>query len=417
MLDTAIEPVSRGRRRVGAILLASLAGLILLAQVNAAPAAGAVPAGFQDSLLTSVTSPTDLAFTPNRRLLMTSQPGVLRIYKDGATVTALDISAKICSNSERGLLGVAVDPSFSTNKFIYLYYTFKKFGLCPLGEPTNSANPVNRVSRFTLPDSNVINPASEKVLIDNIASPNGNHNGGDLQFGPGGALYVSVGEGGTGGAPARVLNNLNGKILRISKGGAIPSDNPFVGPNSVRCNVTGQTDAGKQCREIYAYGLRNPFRFGFDPNTSGARFFINDTGQSTWEEIDLGKRGADYGWNIREGHCATGSTTNCGPPPAGMTNPIFDYQHGTCNAITGGAFVPNGFWPAQYNGAYMYADLTCGKIFRLKPAGGGGFTSAEFGTGLGRPVSLTFGPYVNSRALYYTNYASGGQVRRIAFTG
>jgi glucose/arabinose dehydrogenase len=414
MLDTAIEPASRGRGWIGTILLASVVALILLAAVNAPPAAGAVPAGFQDRLVTSVSQPTGLAFTPNRRLLITNQPGFLRVYKNGSLVTALDISGKVCSNSERGLLSVAVDPSFASNRYIYVYYTFKKFGACPTSSATD---PVNRVSRFTLPDSNVIDPASEKVLINNIPSPNGNHNGGDLHFGPGGALYVSVGDGGTGGAPARQLNSLNGKILRIFKGGAIPSDNPFLGPDSVRCNVTGRADPGKQCREIYAYGLRNPFRFAFDPNTGAPRFFINDTGQNTWEEIDLGKSGADYGWNVREGHCATGSTTNCGPPPAGMTNPIFDYQHGSCNAITGGAFVPNGIWPAQYNGAYLYADLICGQIFSLKSAGGGGFTSSAFGTGLGSPVTLIFGPHLTTKALYYTTYSSGGQVRRVAFTG
>jgi glucose/arabinose dehydrogenase len=415
--NTAIEPGGhKGGRKYGS-LLALLTGLALLGSVSAPSATGAVPAGFQDRLVTTASAPTGLAFTPNRRLLITSQPGQLRVYKDGAISTALDLSGKTCSNSERGLLGVAVDPSFSTTRHIFLFYTFKKFGACPTNSPTD---PVNRVSRFTLPDSNVIDPASEKVLIDNIPSPNGNHNAGDLHFGPGGALYVSVGEGGSGGAEARQLHLLLGKILRISKGGGIPSSNPYVGPDSARCNVTGRTNPGMKCREIYASGLRNPFRFAFDPNTSGPRFFINDVGQSTWEEIDLGQAGADYGWNVREGHCATGSSTNCGPPPAGMTNPIFDYNHSTgCRTITGGAFVPNGIWPAQYNGAYLYADFACGKIFSLKPAGGGGFTSSDFATALGSnsAVVLTFGPYLTTRALYYTSYNGGGQVRRIALTG
>jgi glucose/arabinose dehydrogenase len=409
-----IEPGSQRGRRKQKSLLALTAAMALFASAGAPSATATVPAGFQDTLVTSVSAPTGLAFTPNRRLLITSQTGILRVYKNGSLTTALNLTARTCSNSERGLLGVAVDPSFATNRFIYVYYTFKKFGACPTN---SSTDPVNRVSRFTLPDSNIIDPATEKVLINNIPSPNGNHNGGDLHFGPGGNLYVSVGEGGIGGAEARQLHTLLGKILRIGKGGGIPSDNPFVGPGTARCNLTGQTNPGTRCREIYAFGLRNPFRFAFDRNASGPRFFINDVGQSTWEEIDLGKAGADYGWNVREGHCATGSTTDCGPPPAGMTNPIFDYNHSTgCRTITGGAFVPNGVWPAFYNGAYLYGDHSCGKIFTLKPAGGGGFTSSEFGTGLGAPVVLTFGPYLNTRALYYTNYASG-QVRRVAFTG
>ena len=114
-------------------------------------------------------------------------------------------------------------------------------------------------------------------------------------------------------------------MLRVTTSGGIPPDNPFQGANSARCNATGRSPAGTICQETYAWGLRNPFRLAFDPNAAGTRFFINDVGQNTWEEIDDGKAGADYGWNVREGHCATNSTTDCGAPPAGMTNPIFDY--------------------------------------------------------------------------------------------
>jgi glucose/arabinose dehydrogenase len=396
--------------------------LILLAFVgwtHAGTASGTVPSGFQDQFVASVSGPTALAFTPDNRLLVTSQAGQLRIYKNGALLAtpALDLSAKTCSDGERGLLGVAVDPAFQTNRHIYLYYTFKKFGVCD----RNTANsPVNRVSRFRLADTNRVPPTSELVLIDNMPSPNGNHNGGDLQFGPGGLLHISIGEGGTGGDVARMLHILSGKILRIGKGGGIPSSNPYVGTDSARCNVTGRTDPAKKCQEIFASGLRNPFRLAFDPNAAGPRFFINDVGETTWEEIDLGKRAADYGWNVREGHCARGSTTDCGPPPAGMTNPIFDYSHSTgCVAVTGGAFVPNGIWPTQYDRAYLYADWGCNRIFTLKPAVGGGYTSSAFATGLGAggPVALRFGPHGTSQALYYTTYSNGGRVRRIAFVG
>src|SRR5205085_12326353 len=122
---------------------------------------------------------------------------------------------------------------------------------------------------------------------------------------------------------------LNGKILRITKAGDIPLGNPFQDADSARCNAAGHTDAGKKCQETFAWGLRNPYRISFDPNTPGTttRFFINDVGQATWEEIDEAVAGADYGWNVREGHCATGSPTDCGPPPAGMTNPVYDYAH------------------------------------------------------------------------------------------
>ena len=270
---------------------------------------------------------------------MTTKPGTLRVVTAAGALLAtpaLDLVAKTCANRDRGLLGVAVDPAFASNRFIYLYYTFNKFdNSCPM-TPTTTG-PVNRVSRFTLSDANVVAPASETVLLDNMLSPGGDHNAGDLQFGKDGNLYITVGDGGCdyagggcagGNDAARDEQVLLGKILRITPSGAIPADNPYASdPNAARCNLTGQTSLLARCRETFAGGLRNPFRMAFDPDAAGTRFFINDVGQEAWEEIDEGVAGADYGWNVREGHCATGSTTDCGPPPAGMTNPIFDYGH------------------------------------------------------------------------------------------
>ena len=405
-----------------------LACMVLLAGLYAVPASEAtVPAGFADNLVTNVTAPTALAFTPDGRLLVTSQSGVLRIYKNGALLgTALNISSKVCSNSERGLLGVAVDPAFATNRHIYLYYTFNKFATCETG---TTKVPVNRVSRFTLADNNTVDPASEVVLVNNIPSTGGNHNGGDLQFGKDGYLYISVGDGGCdyafnsgcGGSndAARDTNILLGKILRITRSGGIPAGNPYLGSNSARCNVAGRTQVGMKCRETYASGLRNPFRISFDPNPPTTRFFINDVGQSTWEEINLGKAAADYGWNLREGPCAEGSSTNCGAPPAGMTNPIYSYNHSTgCDVITGGAFVSIGIWPTAYDRNYLYADYGCGKIIRLSYTNNA-IVASDFATGLGSnsAVVLRFGPWPRGPFLYYTTYNNGGQVRRIAYTG
>jgi PKD repeat protein/glucose/arabinose dehydrogenase len=366
-----------------------------------------------------VAAPTALAFTPDGRLLVTSQSGTLQVVQDGTLLAtpALNLGPMMCSNSERGLLGIATDPAFATNHFIYLYYTAATATGC-----------VNRLSRFVLSDENIVDPTSEIFLLDNIPSPAGNHNGGDVHFGNDGYLYVSVGDGGcdydgdsgcgAANAAARDLNVLVGKVLRITSDGGIPPDNPFVGTDSARCNLTGRTDPGKTCQETFAWGLRNPFRIAFDPNSSDTRFYINDVGQDTSEEIDAAQAGADYGWNVREGFCATGSTTDCGPPPAGMTNPIFAYAHGNgCNAITAGAFVPNGIWPAAYDGSYLFADYLCGTIFQLVPAGGGGFTATDFATGLGvgGPITMMFGPAGQTQALYYTTYANGGQVRLIEF--
>jgi glucose/arabinose dehydrogenase len=388
----------------------------------------ALPANFEDAVVTSVQQPTSLAFAPGNRMLITTQPGRLRVYNSALLPTpALDLSGVVCSDSERGLLGVAVDPQFVTNHYVYLYYTYKKFGTCPYQD---DQSPVNRVSRFTLPDSNVVDPATESVLVDNIPSPGGNHNAGDLEFGKDGNLYVSVGDGGCnyaggscggGNFASRDTHALVGKVLRITPSGGIPGDNPFIDPaTTARCNVTGITDPGKHCRETFVWGLRNPFRIALDPNAAGTRFFINDVGQSRWEEIDQAVAGADYGWNTREGPCARGSYTDCGPPPVGMTNPIFAYRHDTteCASITGGAFVPNGVWPAAYDGDYIYSDYVCGKIFRLEESGGS-YTSSDFVTGLGvnSAVHLGFGPYGSTQALYYTTYAEGGQIRRLAYTG
>ena len=171
-----------------------------------------------------------------------------------------------------------------------------------------------------------------------------------------------------------------------------------------------------RCQETFAWGLRNPFRIAFDPNAADTRFHISDVGQGTWEEIDLGAAGADYGWNLREGRCATGSTTNCGAPPAGMTNPVFDYGRSDgCGSITGGAFVPAGSWPASYTGTYLFGDFVCGRIFQLVPNGAGGFNRLTFADGLGTAsaVHLAFGPHTTGTVLYYTTYAGGGAVRRI----
>ena len=392
-----------------------------LAAILAASAAGAaVPAGFQDILVQgSLAGPTALAFTPDGRLLITRQAGVLRVYAGGALLPtpALTLTGA-CTSSERGLLGVAVDPDFASNTFVYLYYTVNKAGTC-----------FNRVSRFILPGSNVIDTATEVVLLDNMHSTAGNHNAGDLQFGKDGYLYVSVGDGGCdylspfgcAGAnqASRNQNTLSGKILRITRDGGVPPDNPFLGSGTASCK-TGDAGTGLKCQETFAWGLRNPFRFAMDPAALDVRFFINDVGQGAWEEIDLGAKGVDYGWNCREGaHVNPEAGPACSPVPAGLVDPIFEYGHTSCGSITGGAFLPTGFWPSTHDGSYFYSDYNCGTIFELAPQAGGGFVSSNFATALGASsaVHLVFGPYLGGTGLYYTNYQGGGQVRVIAFTG
>src|SRR5919112_2406558 len=409
--------------------LVTLLAVLLLILLQTKPASPAtLPPSFEDRLLTSINKPIALAFTPDGRMIIATQPGQLRVYKNGQLVQtpALDISGKLCTNSERGLLGVAVDPDFSTNKYVYLFYTYNKFGVCPTGQPAGSNNPVHRVSRFEM-SGDAVDPASETILINNIPSPN-THQAGDLRFGKDGLLYITVGDGGcdyAGNSGCAGVNDasrdrhvLLGKVLRITRDGGIPSTNPFTGTNSARCN-TGSIAPDKICQETFAWGLRNPFRFAFDPDATGTRFFINDVGQNAWEEVDEGRAGADYAWDLCEG-------THDNPDRAGSvvctaapyTPPVHEYSHGTgCSAITGGAFVPNGFWPASYDGSYLFGDYVCNKIFKLTPNEGGGFTRTEFASGLGAggPTAMTFGPYGSSQALYYTTYANGGEVHRISY--
>jgi glucose/arabinose dehydrogenase len=411
------------------VLLLSLAVLTLVPSA-VAHATNVVPTGFDDRNVANVGGVMDITFTPDGRMLVLRRAGLLNIRReDGILVkgTALDLRSKVCSTLDRGLQSIAVDPSFGTNHYIYIYYTSNKNGNC--SDNTYPNGPVNRLSRFVLADNNTVDPLSEAVLIDNIPSMNF-HQGGDTGFGKDGYLYVTVGDGdcdyaGDSGCGnlndvARDTNTLLGKVLRLTApDGGIPPDNPYTGSNSARCNLTSDTDAGKFCQETYASGLRNPWRFAFDPNATGTRFFINDVGEGTWEEIDIGQSGADYGWNVREGPCANGSRTDCGPPPPNMTNPIYYYGHEAgCGAITGGAFVPPGVWRREDAGAYLYADYNCGKIFELVPSAGGDLTASEILSGMG-PSSIsdmTFGPYLGGQALYYSSWGSH-EIRRLAYIG
>lgn len=421
----------RFRRSACLGLLALLAAPITAGGPRPAGAQAMLPPDFVDQLVAAVAKPTGVAPTPDGRLLVATQPGLLRVVTGGTLLAApaLDLGPRLCSTSERGLLGVAVDPGFAVNRRFFVFYTDRNGSDC--GRNLDPY-PVNRVSRFTLPDSNVVDPASEVVILDHIPSRTGQHNGGDLHIGADGLLYVSVGDGMCRLPPAddsrcagdndnaRSLSHLLGKILRVDpEDGSVPPGNPFASaPGARRCgDPAGPLPGGTgPCRETFASGLRNPFRFAIRPGTS--ELYINDVGQDTWEEVNAGVAGGDYGWNVREGHCARGSTTDCGDPGAGFVNPLFDYgQAGGCSSITGAVFVPPGVWPAPYDGAYLFADYVCGTIFRLVPAPGGAFTATAFVTGLGASsaTSLTFGGYGGGQALYYSSYAGGGELRRIVW--
>ncbi|HSB85191.1 MAG TPA: PQQ-dependent sugar dehydrogenase, partial [Ilumatobacteraceae bacterium] len=270
-----------------------------------------------------------------------------------------------------------------------------------------------------------IDPASEVILVDNISSNNRNHNGGDLEIGGDGFLYISVGDAGAdprgGSSPndaAQDLSLLNGKILRVVPATGDPAPgNPLNGPGTASCSVRGNLPSTPttRCQELYAWGLRNPYRFAFDPNTGPDRFFINDVGQNTREEVDEGGIGRNYGWPVREGVCPIGQNPPCADPnPAdGFTEPLTDYGRDLGQVITAAAFIPNGHWPAEYDGGYLFADAGSGNMWLMRADRSVDY-SHPFAVGLGGIADMAFVATGSSIALYYS--MTGGAVRKITTT-
>ncbi|MFM8593778.1 MAG: PQQ-dependent sugar dehydrogenase, partial [Chloroflexota bacterium] len=248
--------------------LAALALLLIPLPMAANPEVEgfASPAGFQDDLVATIQEPVSLEVIPSGAdqgaILVAQKEGQLWWLAPNSPDESLvvDLRSTTCDESERGLLGIALDPQFATNRFVYLYRTFEDGNTCR-----------NRVSRFVLGNDRTIDPLTEQVLLQTSHLTYGNHNGGDIHIGADGNLYIAVGDNATG-ANAQRRDNLFGKILRITTSGTAPQDNPFMGAGSQSCAATGISDNQADCQEIYAFGLRNPFRFAFDP--SGDRFWI-----------------------------------------------------------------------------------------------------------------------------------------------
>ena len=334
--------------------------------------AASLPAGFGETLVVSgLNRPTAMALAPDGRVFVAEQDGTLRVIKDGVLLAAPFLTVTVNSFSERGLGGVTFDPNFATNGFVYIYYT--------------ATSPVihNRLSRFVA-DGDVAAPGETIILDLDPLSSAGNHNGGAIHFGKDGKLYIGVGEN-ANGANAQTLANLLGKMLRIDADGGIPTDNPFYGTaNGVN-------------RAIWALGLRNPFTFAVQPGTG--RIFINDVGEGSWEEIDDGIAGSNYGWPNSEGPAVN----------PGERAPIYAYKHSGSGvkgcAITGGAFYNPSIqqFPASYAGIYFFADTCSGWINKLDPANGN--TVTAFATGIDHPVDLKVD---DAGSLYYLARGGGG---------
>ena len=335
----------------------------------------AIPAAFPEAdvaawerVVGGVIRPVDIvnAGDGSGRLFILQQVGVIRVLQDGQLLAEpfLDLRDRVGSAAnEQGLLGIAFHPQFSRHGYFYVNYT------------DYSGDTV--IARFTAPAGESgfrpAGDASSELILLRVDQPAANHNGGQLQFGPDGYLWIGLGDGGGQGDPngyAQSPDSLLGKLLRIDVDAqqpyAIPADNPFAG--------------GGGAPEIYALGLRNPWRFTFDRLTGD--LFIADVGQNRWEEIDYlpeGFSGAplNYGWNIREGAHPYRDI----PTDALLTDPIHEYSHDAGCSITGGVVYRGEDIPG-YRGIYLFGDYCSGTLWGLIPAADGGWqTQVLFQTG------------------------------------
>jgi glucose/arabinose dehydrogenase len=382
MLSKLVAPV---RRRS----LSSSRPLVELLEDRLAPAT--LPTGFSDTQVVSgLSNPTAMEIAPDGRIFVDEQGGNVRVIKNGTLLSTPFASFTVDSSGERGLLGITFDPNFNSNHYVYVYYT------------ATSPTTHNRVSRLTASTtSDTMVAGSEVDLLDLPTLGATNHNGGALHFGPDGDLYIAVGNNAVN-SNSQSLSTTLGKMLRIKPDGSIPTDNPFSS------STTGINKA------IWALGLRNPFTFAFQTGTG--RMFINDVGENTWEEIDDGIAGSNYGWPNSEGFKQPGDqSTTIGT----YRDPLFEYGHGSGNtvgsAIVGGTFYDptTSTFPASYTGTYFFEDLTNGWIRNFDPTTG---TATAFATGLPFGLDdLKVGPDGSLYSLARGNGSNTGTLSQIQY--
>ena len=292
------------------------------------------------------------AFDGTNRLFVAQQRGLIYVFDNSPNVSSkkifLNMSGKVsASGGEAGLLGLAFHPNYENNRYFYLNYTFDSASVL-----------FSRISRFTASSSNpdTTLPSTEQILLT-LQQPYSNHNGGKVSFGPDGYLYISFGDGGSGGDPdgnGQKLTTLLGKILRINvdssangKNYSIPVSNPFYG------NLSGYKE------EIYAYGLRNVWKFSFDYSTG--KLWAGDVGQNAYEEIDIIEKGKNYGWNKMEGFHCYGT---CDTTGKGFVRPVHEYPHASGLSVTGGYVYRGSLLPGLY-GKYLFADYQYSSLWAL----------------------------------------------------
>jgi glucose/arabinose dehydrogenase len=303
----------------------------------------------------SFTQPVALTQAPgdSTRWFVVEKAGLVRVFANDQNTTSasvfLDIRSLVNATDEGGLLGLAFHPNFPVTPEAFVSYT------------RSGAPLVSYVSRFLSTDSGqTLNAATEEVILT-VDQPATNHNGGNVSFGPDGFLYVGFGDGGGSGDPdgnGQNTSTLMGAIVRLDVTGGspygIPAGNPFEA-NAVCIGGFGVED----CPEIYAWGLRNPWRFSFDTTTS--KLWVGDVGQADWEEVDVITAGGNYGWNIREGAHCFNSSSGCANT---FVEPISEYDHGLGGSITGG-HVYRGIAISEFAGWYLFGDFTSGRLFGI----------------------------------------------------
>jgi len=360
---------------------------VMLFVMGASAAAQSVPPGFTvENYGGALSDGTALAWSPDARLFVGQRNGMVRIIKNGSLLPTPFHSTSVDMAGERGLLGLCLDPDFLSNGYVYIYFT----------NPSPASHNCVRRLQVSGPGSDV-SDGSELPIVDleNLGADL-MHMGGAIQFGGDGKLYVAVGDNADANH-AQSLTSRFGKILRYNADGSIPGDNP---PSI--SNISGSTSG--EFRAIWAAGLRNPFRMAFQPGS--VRLYINDVGLDTWEEINDGSAGANYGW--------VGGSTDGARNVAGMTDPIFQYGHTgpapTGIAITGGVFYNpgSGQFPSLYVGRYFFADYGGGFIYALDGLG----KAEAFLTGATGIVDLAIDP---DGALYYLTLQGSPGVHRVSY--
>ena len=396
--------------------------------------------GFSSELVTVLPpfTPVGLTFAPDGRMFIWQRDGVVRIFKNGVLLPApfINIGSQVNQFSDRGMLGLALHPNFSGNGFVYLLLTREE-----AGNPSSPDAKVSRLIRVTADPTNpdVALPGSEIIILGSVGTPpcgaqppgadcipsdSISDSIGTLRFAPDGKLFVGSGDGASAAGVdplafrSQDLNSPSGKILRINEDGSAPGNNPFDdGTNSWQSKV-------------WVYGLRNPYRFALHPTTGEP--FIGDMGWNTWEEINKGTRGGNFGWPCFEGNLPQPEYQSQLPacaslPSSAVTPPLVSWAHDGASpslpgydpnflgaTAVGGTFYTGSEYPQIYSGSFFYADTVGGWIRRLVLDAAGNLTgNLLFATGGAGIVSIEQGP---DGLLYYVVFAAG-EIRRIRFNG